>query len=283
MTIRSVLDAYVPSLSAWFFDAIFAYYSKKSFKFDPSWRFLPAPTLATHQPVISDNLVSSLWEGSITSVQGLKSFLSANTVQLTDGTTLEVDAVILCTGYESGFSLTPDFSPFDPVESTDKGSPLPRLYQNIFPPKYADSLAYMNYAALTDGATTIIDVVAMAVTQVFKNPSLLPSQSAMNAHIDDHHAWVQNLSKNDNVYAGIVRPGPWYAFLNDMAGTGVNEKLGYGWEGWKFWWKDRELCNLMIKGVMTPFMYRIFDGRRKKWEGAREAILKANKMVEIYR
>lgn len=27
---------------------------------------------------------------------------------------------------------------------------------------------------------------------------------------------------------------------------------------------------------MTPYMYRVFDGKRKKWDGAREAIFAAN-------
>jgi dimethylaniline monooxygenase (N-oxide forming) len=139
---RFVLDKYVPSHSRWLLDWTSEYRSKKSFKFDPSWRLSPAPSLANHQPTISDTLVDSLWAGDITSVYGLRRFIAGNKVELDDGTILEVDAVVLCTGYEPGFSLTPDFSLLEQGAGKEAGinhAPLARLYQNIFPPKYADS------------------------------------------------------------------------------------------------------------------------------------------------
>jgi dimethylaniline monooxygenase (N-oxide forming) len=80
-----------------------------------------------------------------------------------------------------------------------------------------------------------------------------------------------------------VRPGPWYTFLNSAAGTGVDENLGYGLKGWKFWMREGKLSNLMMRGVMTPYMYRVFDGRRRKWEGARDAIVAANEDAKKYR
>ncbi|KAF4631409.1 hypothetical protein G7Y89_g6721 [Cudoniella acicularis] len=255
---------------------------------DPSWRLKPAPSLANHQPVISDNLVSSLAAGSITSVPGLRRFVDGETVELTDGTALTVDAVIFCTGYEPDFSLNQDFSPLTSAapKSPDLNSndvPRARLYQNLFPPEFADSLVYMNYFALTDGVIPISDLAAMVIAQVWKGSFKLPSEQAMNAEIDEHHAWVKDLAKDDSVYTGIIRPGPWFAFLNEAAGTGLNENLGYGLQGWKFWLKDMKLCNLMMRGVRTPFMHRMFDGRRKKWNGAREAILHANELAKEYK
>jgi dimethylaniline monooxygenase (N-oxide forming) len=264
------------------------YYSKKSFKLDPSWRLSPAPSLANHQPVITDNLVSSLWAGDITSVHGLRDFIDDETVELLDGTELVVDAVIFCTGYEPDFSLVSGFDPTADVSHNDKntpyrGPPLARLYYNLLPVKYADSVAYMNYAALTDGAFTIIDLISMAIAQIWKGNSPLPSEKEMNETIDKHHEWVKSLADGDTVYAGIVNPGPYYTFLNNAAGTRVDEKLGYGLEGWKFWFKERKLCNLIMRGVMTPYMYRIFDGgKRKQWEGARDAIIHANEHAKLF-
>ena len=201
---KFALDKYFPSLSRWLFDFTIEEYSKKSFKLDPTWRLSPAPSLANHQPVISDNLVSSLCAGDIVSVHGLSRFIDGETVELLDGTTLAVDAVIFCTGYEPDFSLIPDF---DPIISTTQaaaepknsyqGPPLARLYQNIFPPKYADSLAYMNYVALTDGATTVIDLTAMAIAQIWKGSYKLPSEQEMNVAIDKHHEWVKSLARGD--------------------------------------------------------------------------------------
>jgi dimethylaniline monooxygenase (N-oxide forming) len=286
--IKFWLEKYFPSLTQWLFDAMIEYYSKKSFKLDPSWKLSPAPSLANHQPVITDNLVSSLWAGDITSVSGLRSFFGDDTVELLDGTKLVVDAVVFCTGYEPDFSLVSGLDPTADVSYNQKntpyrGPPLARLYQNIFPVKYADSVAYMNYIALTDGAITVIDLASMAIAQIWKGNSRLPSRKEMNETIDKHQKWVKGLADGDTVYAGIVRPGLWYAFLNSAAGTQVDEKLGYGLEGWKFWFKERKLSNLMMTGVMTPYMYRIFDGgKRKMWCGARDAIIHANEHAKLY-
>lgn len=49
-----------------------------------------------------------------------------------------------------------------------------------------------------------------------------------------------------------------------------------------FGWERENLSRLMMRGVMTPFMYRVFEGRRKKWEGAKEAIFHANEHANIY-
>ncbi|KAK0128020.1 hypothetical protein ONS95_000009 [Cadophora gregata] len=285
--IKFVLDRYLTSVARFLFDWTIERYSKQAFKLDPAWRLSPAPSLANHQPVICDGLVDSLWAKEATSVHGLKRFISEDKVELLDGTTLEIDTVILCTGYQPDFSITPDFNPLDSEKGNTAGinaTPLARLYQNIFPPKYADSLAIINYIALADGAITISDLVGMALPQIWNGNSPLPSLSTMNASIDKHHEWVRALGRDDSVYTGIVRPGPWFAFLNSAAGTRVDEMLGYGWEGWKFWVRERRLCGLLMRGVMTPFMYRVFEGgKRKVWRGAREAVVHANEeVVRVY-
>lgn len=218
-------------------------------------------------------------------MHGLRRFVGGDKVGLLDGTTLEVDAVILCTGYEPDFTLTPDFTPLDSSEGKKAGineAPLARLYQNIFSVQYADSLAYLNYVALTDGAITVSDLAAMALAQIWKGGYTLPTQDEMNVEIDKHHEWVKELGKDDSVYTGIVRPGTWYAFLNSATGTSVDENLGYGSEGWRFWMRDRKLSDIMMRGVMTPFIYRVFNGKRKKWESAREAIFHANELAKVY-
>lgn len=76
--------------------------------------------------------------------------------------------------------------------------------------------------------------------------------------------------------AGLVKNGEVGHWLNEACGNGLNEMLGGGWEAWKFWWKERELYNLVVGGVNTGFLYRLFDGRRRTWVGASEAIYKAN-------
>ena len=81
----------------------------------------------------------------------------------------------------------------------------------------------------------------------------------------------------------IPKTGPealkYERWLNEAAGNRVNQCLGWGWEGWKFWFRERKLCHLILWGIDTPFVYRLFEGEegaRKAWDGAREAIFRAN-------
>jgi dimethylaniline monooxygenase (N-oxide forming) / hypotaurine monooxygenase len=103
-------------------------------------------------------------------------FAGDNKVELTDGTILEVDAVILCTGYESDFSLTPEFSPVEPGDGSRVGinkAALARLYMNLFPPRYADTLVYTSYCAQA-GVLPVIDLTAMAIAHIWKGTSPSP-------------------------------------------------------------------------------------------------------------
>lgn len=54
-------------------------------------------------------------------------------------------------------------------------------------------------------------------------------------------------------------------WLHDAAGTGVNEKLGYGWKGWWYWLVRNGECRDLMNGVNSPYIWRLFEGRRKKW------------------
>lgn len=149
------------------------------------------------------------------SVHGLHRFIDEKTVELPDGTTLAMDAVIFYTGYEPDFSLT---TSFDQVVSTAQTAPGPknsyqgpppaRLYQKKFSPNYADSLAFVNYVASTDGATTVIDLAAMTIAQIWKGTYKLFSEHKMNSATGKHHEWVKSLARGDSVYCGIVRPKP---------------------------------------------------------------------------
>jgi dimethylaniline monooxygenase (N-oxide forming) len=65
----------------------------------------------------------------------------------------------------------------------------------------------------------------------------------------------------------------------------IDDKLGwFTATSWKLWWTDREFYNLLVKGIWSPHFYRLFDadrpGARKKWDGARDAIIQVNKDVQ---
>ena len=123
------------------------------------------------------------------------------------------------------------------------------------------------------------DLASMAVAQIWKGASQLPSVKEMNQQIDTHHAWLNALVDRETVASDFVQEESWLRWCHDAAGTGINENLGYGTTGWSFWAKDMRLSNLLMGGVETPFALRLFDGKRKKWDEAREAIINVNKEV----
>ncbi|ROW03416.1 hypothetical protein VSDG_01571 [Cytospora chrysosperma] len=255
----------------------------------PEWRLTPVPSVTLKLPGSFEGVVPCLEDGSARSVHGLRRFLGPRKVELDDGTVLDdVDAVLLCTGYRSDWALAESF-----VETSvpaacgyDKapggGEPMYRLWMNIFPPRYADSCALLCYSAFgKSNGFSFADVTSMAVSNVFRRAHPLPGLVAMNSWIDDHQKWVASRWKLDhNIDTSMVKQWEFQGWLHEAAGTGMENLSLFGWKGWKFWWRDRKMYKLMNDGVETAHMYRYFEtGKRKTWDGAREAILHANEVV----
>jgi dimethylaniline monooxygenase (N-oxide forming) len=281
--IQDILTAYFPAVAENMFNKVAKGIQDKAFKLRPEWRFEPATSLKQSVPIVSDYLVSHLESGAIRSVAGIERISGPSSVQLSDGTTLEVDTIIWCTGYKTDFSfLNASYDPTKNITSAwaqSKGSnnkPLARLYQNIFSLRAPNSLAFLGTVAFPSPAFQAYDLATMAIAQVWKGASPLPGQAAMEEEVDAHHQWVISLAQRGTVYPGIVQPGPWMRWVNEAAGTGVNEMLGYGPKGWKFWWGDGKFCTMCYDGILSPHVFRVFEGKRKRWHGARQAIEKVN-------
>jgi dimethylaniline monooxygenase (N-oxide forming) len=277
---------YLPSISSKIIDNYTRNMTIRAFgEMKPEWNIHPPPPFNSNFPVVSDNFISSLKEGCITSCPSLHSFTGEKEISLLDGTRLTIDAVIFCTGYEVDFSIMPDHDPTrntptskDPsLQSKLLSGPLARLYQNIFDPSHSDSIAWLCYWSVQVPAIPIADLLTMALAQIWKGKPTLPSPAAMNRTIDAHHAWVLRLA-TDGTMANLQQEGPWLRFLHDAAGTGCNENLGYGLRGWIFWATEPRFCNLLMTGVDSPHAWRLFEGSgRRRWDGAREAVWKANR------
>ena len=287
MAISGFLEIYLPRVSEFLFNTMLKKLQDKAFNIRPEWKFLPAPSVKHAVPIISDNLVDLLESGDIESVEGLKRVTSHNEVELDDDTRLEVDTIIWCTGYKTDFSLL-DRS-VDPTRHTtpewdaaigSRGKPLPRLYQNVFSLDYPMSLAFMGCVAFATGAFPLYDLASMAVAQVWKGTSPLPSTREMNSAVDKQHSFICAIAKQGSAVPGWVRQGEWVVWANATAWTGVDEYLGWGLKAWKFWLQDRAFYRLLMDGVHTPFSWRVFDGKRKKWDGARAEIERVNRSVE---
>jgi dimethylaniline monooxygenase (N-oxide forming) len=281
-TIQSLIFKHLPRFGERMFDKFVKKMQNESFNIRPEWRFEPAGKV----PVVSDTLVPCLQNGSLESVQGIKRVLGATEVELEDESTLDVDAMIWCTGYKSDFSLLD--ARYDPTSRPQSwlgapgsnGKSLFRLHHNIFSLEKPDSLAFLGNVHVTLGGFQIFDMASMAITQVWAGHSSLPPLPTMSMVVDRHQEWLADQAQRTfNISPGQCDAGTWVTAMDDLAGTGVNEYLGYGWKGWLFWWKERRFCNLLMGGIWSPHIHRVFEGKRAVWEGARSAIEGVNERV----
>ena len=286
MAIQKLLNWLCPNISARLFDAFGRKLQNDAFNIRPEWGLSDAPSLKNHVPVISDEIVPALESGAVKSVLGLKQVLGPHEIELDDGTRLEVDDIVMCTGYENKMGLLEPR--FDPRRNTtpewlaapgSRGKALPRLYQNVFSLDHPESLVFMGCAAYSTAAFQLYDVTSMAVAQVWKGNSPLPPRAEMERAVDEHHRWMCEIAQKSTVSPALVKAGEWSAWADRTAGTGVDEYLGWGWRGWWFWLTNYRLCNLLMAGVYSPHIYRIFEGKRKKWPGAVEEIERVNRSL----
>lgn len=285
--IQSLIFRFFPRFGEMVFDRFVKNLQDQSFKLRPEWNFEPAGKI----PIISDTLVPCLEDGSIESVPSLERVLNARTVRLEDGQQVEIDALIWCTGYKSDFSIVDQR--FDPTCRTlpqqwvdargSNNKPLFSLYHNVFSLEKPDSLAFLGNVHFAVGGFFIFDMASQAIAQVWKGTSKLPPIEKMRSAVGQHHSWlVDQAQRSVNVSPGTVDAGLWVTAMDDLAGTGINERLGYGWRGWLFWLTDTQFCHMLMDGIWSPHIHRAFEtGKRKAWPGAREAIQRVNEAAAI--
>lgn len=281
---RAALERVLPRPTEVVFNKYVERLQNRSFEIREEWGLSPAPSLKFSMPVISDTVVSCLESGRLVSVPGVKEFTGPSEVVLDDGEVLHVDAIIWCTGYMADFSfLDPQFDPTAKSPAAwnelqgSRGRPLPRLYKNIFSLERPESLAFIGYVAFPSPAFQTQDLASMALAQIWKGSSKMPSARKMQREVEAHERWMCKLARRGRVHPAWVSWPEWVAWANRAAGTGLAENLGWGVQGWRFWAGERELYRVVVDGVYTPHLYRLFEtGKRKRWDRAADEILRVN-------
>ncbi|KAJ5902564.1 hypothetical protein N7495_003092, partial [Penicillium taxi] len=106
-----------------------------------------------HYNKVWERVLPFLQHGSLTLLKGLTKFVGRKSIQFADGTVLEdVDVVILVTGYEADFSLlSPDIVERSRIKlEWYQGPDIYRLWMNLFPSRWADSVAVLNYSTFEE-------------------------------------------------------------------------------------------------------------------------------------
>jgi dimethylaniline monooxygenase (N-oxide forming) / hypotaurine monooxygenase len=284
VAVMDFLESRIPQLAEYLLNSLVRKLQDAAFNIRPEWHLSPPPPLKHASPIISDNLVDFLTTGAVLSVSGIRRVSGPGAIELDDGTCLEADVIIWCTGYKSDFgsllepSVDPSRHPPPQWEAAQgsRGKPLPRLYRNVFSLDHPRSLAFMGAVAYATGSFPLGDVASMALAQVWRGASPLPSAEEMEREADAQNDFVCGIAEEGGVVPGWVRQAGWFAWADEAAGARVGEHLGWGVEGWKFWLSDRRFCGMLMDGIYTPYVWRLFEGKRKRWEGARVEIEKLN-------
>ncbi|KAK9419667.1 hypothetical protein SUNI508_07153 [Seiridium unicorne] len=250
---------------------------------NPAWRLKPYPSAFLTLPASSEVIIPALRNGSLESLWGLKRFVGPRSIEFEDGTIIDdVDAVICATGYTGDFTVAPFLETSRPENY--EGDDIVRLWMNMFPPQYADSICMLCYSAYgKNNGFSFCDVQSCAVSNVWRGVHPVPSRDEMEKDVDAHQKWVASRWRLDNkIDVSMVKQWQFQGWLHDAAGTGM-ENLGWGWKGWKFWFQDPKMSYLMNNGVETAHAFRFFEtGKRKTWPGAREAIIHMNELVGVF-
>ena len=291
--VKETIDAVAPRQSMRFMDRIINRIQRTEFgTFDPQWRLQPAPSLLHQNPTVTDTLIPCLRTGTIKSTHAPKRITGDWTMELEDGNLLEIDVVVCCTGYSLDYSILGEYDPT--LNSSARGghdNETPKLYQNIFSLAYPNSLAFVGVALMIFPAFLLSDLSSMAIAELWSRrqgtPSL-PQRQDMKQWYAEHLAWVSSvraLSPERKYLKLTVRSRRWLPWVTRMGGCEIDDHLGYfSLNSWELWWYERQFYDTLVHGLWSPHVYRLFDTSlpygRKRWDGAREAIINVNEHVK---
>ncbi|KAI1502503.1 flavin-binding monooxygenase-like-domain-containing protein [Biscogniauxia marginata] len=228
------------------------------------WRLVPCSSLAHVHPAVQEDFMSALARGEIIPVQGVMP-------------EIEMDGAC-------GFPLKSAAEVYESnreVRTAGQEPHVPRLFQMIFPPRWASSVAFLSWVAPLETTWCVSELASMAVAQIwaaeaaksvelsqlqrpanYRSPALLPSLDEMNAQVDAYHTWWRGeWEKEHSIRPGYVRAYSFYRFLHDAAGTGLYDNLDHIFtsRGWGLRWRDHELWTWLAKGPMNSLSWSLFE------------------------
>lgn len=285
-TIANALNSFAPALAQRMSRNMLGTMTRKAFPHMPKeWDLATAPLTIHGPPVVSDTMIPQILAGNISLVKGIAQVVDGRKVRLQDGEEISVDAIVLCTGYQTGFALAGPYDPTleQPAAWTDAAGSnsrkLPGLYRNIFSLHIPHHLAFMGSVTFLSPAFQLYDLASMALARIWSGEFALPTKGEMAAQVDRQQKWLVSLAAESTIMPGWVDGAEWMAWADEAAGSDALRHMGYGLAGWMLWFRDPKLSKALLDGVPSPHQFRLFDtGKRPAWSGARQEILRVNGM-----
>ncbi|GFR83877.1 dimethylaniline monooxygenase [N-oxide-forming] [Elysia marginata] len=219
------------------------------------YRLKPSHSLFSSQPMINDDLPSRMLSGAIQIRNDVKRFTQTG-VEFVDGTTEELDAVILATGYKTEFP----FLSQDLLKRENKKIP---LYKVMFPPdQERDTLAIIGCLQIRGSLMPMAEMQCRVATRVFKGLVSLPDRASRWQEIQARYDRAARTSIPTQRYTLTVNQAWYMDELSDIIGCRP--------DFWTLFKKEPLFALRLWFGPTYPFSYRLLGPG--KWAGARTAI-----------
>ncbi|KAG8436659.1 hypothetical protein GDO86_007669 [Hymenochirus boettgeri] len=220
-----------------------------------NYGFLPLDRTELKEPVVNDNLPSSILCGAIKLKPQIRAF-TENTVVFEDNTVVEnLDEVIFATGYTTSFPFIKDHL----IQLDDMNS---HLYKQVFSTRIEKpTLAFLALVRPLGAIMPVSELQARWATRIFKGVAHLPSVDQMENYISKKTKLKTKCFSKHKV--------PKMLFLEYMDEIAV--EIGVRPKVSQLLFKDPHLAWQIFFGPSTPYQYRLTGPGN--WTGAKKAIL----------
>jgi len=155
---------------------------------------------------ISDEILSRIRHGAVTPKPAIAS-LDGDRVTFADGTAVEADAIVYCTGFQMAFPFLPAGVPAAPQGPIE-------LYRRIVAPD-RPGLLFLGLIRPVGSITRLVEAQARWVARIVDGDAVLPSADVMHKEID---GYLGGIAKRYGLSAGSsvqVDVGPYLRELRD--------------------------------------------------------------------
>lgn len=235
-------------------------------KFDSNFYFVkPKYHLFTKDPVLNDAIGSKLLSGSVIQKGAVKRFTENGVVFDGEDGVVDMDAVIMATGYTWSFPFLEDG-----LLQIENGRI--NLYKCMYPTQLKhSSLVFIGFLNPFGPGVPIVELQCRFAAQVFAGKSKLPANDAMLQDAVDRYE--TNLER--------YIPSPYMSLHVDLVSycDDIASQIGVKPNLWKYFFTDFSLFLKLVFGPSVPYQYRL-EGPHQ-WEGAREAIMTCNERLHF--
>lgn len=202
----------------------------------------PKMRILQTQPTVSPVLLNHLQRKHII-VHSDISKMEEKRVTFNDGTSVEVDSVVFCTGYHIDLPfLSNDLR----SKVTEDGNNILKLYKNVFSPNVGPSLAFIGFVQpASGGVVSMSEIQARWFAELCKKKIRLPSEAGMRQDIDKEQE--ESRKRYHKSARHTIQKDP-ILYCDDIAHKfGASPQL----------WRNPTLAWRLLFGTCGPAQYRL--------------------------